>query len=403
MNKKRTVVLHIGMPKTGTTSIQKTLYNNREFLLNNYDIYYPKYINFNHWLKFGICFLNDEGAKKFIERRSINISNITELNEYARKLKELWIKEFMESDSKYFVIVSEDLISRYSFEEIYEMKQFLLNYFDEIQIVMYVRNFESYFRSQTQQFLKIYYMDLDQIKERILEVYNFQKNIQNYIDVFGIDKIFIKLFNKDKFYNGSLVQDFLKTITDHDFSILNEERENESIGQFATSLIYAYRQKYLHTKNPRYSNFLFNSYLYTSDYDIKCNFDIVLNQDETTRVNKNIDFINDLLPNENQLSHVTSSNLSTNSLFDYGQISNEFIIDLINKFELVMKKVSHNNIERYPTILNILRNLCFNTLNKYEPNQKLIDLLGIDFLIELLVEYNHACIFLESQNKLQTG
>ena len=103
-NKQKTIYLHIGMPKTGSTSIQLFLYNNRE-LLEKQGIFYPVITN-----------NNDKTNARFINFRQIilNFGNEINKNKFKNynKFFEKYYLPLIEKTDCEKIILSEEAIWR---------------------------------------------------------------------------------------------------------------------------------------------------------------------------------------------------------------------------------------------------------------------------------------------------
>lgn len=112
----RTIYLHIGPHKTGTTYIQKNLYLNKEYLKNLGYLYpEPKEII----EEFSVY------CHKELYKKPININNLLKQNNNATNN----------------IIVSFEGLSLYSKDEIFELKKHIDSYYDyNIKIIFYLRN-----------------------------------------------------------------------------------------------------------------------------------------------------------------------------------------------------------------------------------------------------------------------
>ena len=137
--KKRKLTIHIGTEKTGTTSIQTFLEIN-QIALQKQDISCPnslRYANtFNHRLAAVISYSdkrNDDNTKflfNSLDQRKKHINNIIN----ALKV------EISNNPCRNWIISSEHLQSRLrTKEEIFRLKNIFSHFFDEIKILIYIR------------------------------------------------------------------------------------------------------------------------------------------------------------------------------------------------------------------------------------------------------------------------
>ena len=138
-NKKRKLTIHIGTEKTGTTSIQRFLEIN-QLSLKNQGFNCPNSLkygdSFNHRLAAVISYndnRNDDNTKFLFE--SIN-DRRTKINYIKNALK----LEISNDPCSSWIISSEHLQSRLRTKrEIIRLKNFFSNIFDEIKILIYIR------------------------------------------------------------------------------------------------------------------------------------------------------------------------------------------------------------------------------------------------------------------------
>ena len=99
------LILHIGTGKTGSSSIQDSLGESRDILLEH-NICYPNTRPFNHIFTFVPFFLRDP-ASSFVFRRQLLPSEdkVMKIENYRK----LWVKEIRGCSKDFFIISAEDL------------------------------------------------------------------------------------------------------------------------------------------------------------------------------------------------------------------------------------------------------------------------------------------------------
>jgi hypothetical protein len=216
--------LHIGSHKTGTTSIQKALFENPS-LLKDYNLYYfsknpnltenPKH-NCNRWF--------------------------TKINpdDYSIGCTLYDMISFSDHISKFpgNVIVSAE---RFSFifleEELIKLKKCLRKYFDEIKIIVYIRRQDQYIVSHHNQAAKqplapathFYGSELSAIpihKDYFKYYLDYNERLSYYASVFGKENIIIRIFDKNNLHNHDVVSDFFNVLGIVNFK--NSINTNES-------------------------------------------------------------------------------------------------------------------------------------------------------------------------------
>lgn len=202
------LILHIGTEKTGTTSIQKFLMINRE-LLNSNNILIPKTIslpNGNHrWaptFAFDDDYEDDFTLWKFEKNKDLRKKLIDE------KLKE-FKKEISMSNANICIISSEHFSSRLTnIENIKKLKKLLSSLFDEISIVLYIRQPIEAAISLLSTAIKSGCVRKDLDLNKFSNSFNNLKIIKTWETIFSKKNFKIKLFDKVEFVNNDLIQDF---------------------------------------------------------------------------------------------------------------------------------------------------------------------------------------------------
>ncbi len=218
-NYKKKVYLHIGIGKTGTSSIQNMLVSNYEKLLQQ-GVLIPK-----SGLKYGMA--------------HHGLANLQE-DEFSKDTKEIYnaLVDEIDSSSADKVIISSELFSYVKHGYIKQIHEFLKKY--DVTIVFYVREQVKLFESGFLQNLKA---GNEQLKQNNLGkvIYNFkdfcsnlEKKDFNYLikpweETFSSKNIKARLFDQ-KINNGNICNDFVEFIDLKNISIdFPVEYTNESL------------------------------------------------------------------------------------------------------------------------------------------------------------------------------
>lgn len=129
-------LLHIGLEKTGTTSIQEFLQINRRLLLDQHRIWVPDYLGKgSQWLLAALAYDNSR-EDDLTSNLGSPASRQSKLHETRRKIT----YSVRHQPAELFCFSSEHLSSRLTTKtEIQALRHFLLGLFSEISIVIYVR------------------------------------------------------------------------------------------------------------------------------------------------------------------------------------------------------------------------------------------------------------------------
>ncbi len=215
-----TAYVHIGTVKTGTTSIQSFLVKNRDRLRQK------KYFH-------PVCCSGVESWRLF--------HLVKALDEKMRRNRFEELRLSLEGKAEEeIVLLSSECIHEflYDIEEICEFKRILKDLgFNKIFIVVYLREpFElvtSFYNTELLLRRKERYGLFETWKDAIsygLHIADHKKSIQNWGEVFGRENLIVRLFDKNEFYQGDLLKDFIHSIgLEWDDEFIVPSKENETI------------------------------------------------------------------------------------------------------------------------------------------------------------------------------
>lgn len=195
--------LHIGTCKTGTTSIQNFLLENKEELLKQ-DILYPnsmkaeKSVYHNFFYLFGCD--PDVISNELVWYDKVDRDNPSEL--LSIELDKLR-RELDNNNSKNCIISNEQLSSNLkSLEQVQKIKSITDNLFDEVEIVVYIRRPIEYYISNVS--TRILGGDINP-KEKPLSN---KTIIELWSKTYGNERIKVKIFDKNEFFENDFIKDF---------------------------------------------------------------------------------------------------------------------------------------------------------------------------------------------------
>ena len=226
------VYLHIGLHKTGTTSIQQTMYESREALLSNGINYLA--IDANHGPPI-ISMLSDAPHKDPRNvRRFVDTPAKAKIYNFLtrRQLK----RELRRNRSPKFLISGEGL-SGLKHEKILALKKMLDPYALGYRIIVYARDPYGYANSASLQRLKT--GSVLGRWDRKMPLPNHKRRIEKYIRLFGRENVDIRLFAPDRWVDKDLVSDFLVAIGEKPElrNALNVVRANQSMSHEAAMIL----------------------------------------------------------------------------------------------------------------------------------------------------------------------
>jgi hypothetical protein len=238
---KTNITIHIGLHKTGTTSIQATLFKNRDKLRKRGVSYFS--LNENHSETLYPLFLSEPHLY-----RQNRLAGIDTPQKAARKnaaTERALRRELAKNRSEHFVISGED-ISMLPKDAIVRLRDMLTPYAHSIRIVAYVREPIDVITSNVQARLR-----LGETYEQIVAAppypgYGF---IRPFIQVFGRAGVDIRIFDPARFTGGDLITDFLSAIGTDPAAARELEivRTNEAVSTEAALLINEVNKHFLQT------------------------------------------------------------------------------------------------------------------------------------------------------------
>lgn len=221
-------IVHLGMPKTGSTAIQTALAQS---------IRDPRlaYANLP-----GIC--HEEICSLFADAPERYHSNVRQglrgaaLEACNREARAALVKGFTEHHCDMELISCEGIyhLSRQGLER---LKDFLQPYFDQITVVGYVRPPRSFMESAFQELVK--YFDLDRFD--FSSIYHPYRKLEVFDQVFGRERVQLWKFDTAAFPGGDVVQDFC-----HRLGITPQAGApspvNEALSQEAVAALFAFNR-----------------------------------------------------------------------------------------------------------------------------------------------------------------
>lgn len=224
------MILHIGFPKTGTTTIQNFLYERRATLLRDKKILYPSSTP-NHSNLLITLFSKNPG--RFIANRVNGITKKRELDklidEYRTKLE----KEISEAKYDTIFFSAEGLINLNP-EGLSKLKAWASRYVDAWTIIVYVRNPVNYNVSVVQELLK-----MGKTLESLYAsppIPHYRWTLKNYSSIFGKENI--RVFDFETTVKENFIRNFCTQMSIDDvFDEFPNERYNPSMSMEAALVL----------------------------------------------------------------------------------------------------------------------------------------------------------------------
>jgi hypothetical protein len=222
---KKTLFIHIGFPKTGTSAIQKFCVNNYKILKEQFNLYYP---DFGRWVDGSHHKIAFALTENIYEQMKDEQEQIEYLEDLERKIKNSECSNILLSSECFKLYNNANFINK--FKDNYNIK-----------IICYLRRQDEYMESCYAQIVK----DITRQEKRTFEKYHkdtsnslFYSNILDHWEkLTSKDNFIIKVYDKNSFKNGSIIEDFLDifdlNISSGNFSFLSQN-VNESLSRKTT-------------------------------------------------------------------------------------------------------------------------------------------------------------------------
>ena len=207
---KKSLLLHIGAEKTGTTAIQQGLSLNRDILLKK-GYYFPSSLGESNHVRLTSYALEDHKIPEL--RLADNISSSGQLPEYRNSIYENLRNELANVNADSVIMSNEHCASRLILlSEINRLRDMLSKLFDNITIIFYIRQQESCLISNYSTAIKTGYTKLLQTPEefaKMKNMYDYNHIISKWEKFFGLENINIRIFDRNLFKNGDVLNDFM--------------------------------------------------------------------------------------------------------------------------------------------------------------------------------------------------
>lgn len=235
LNSENIVIIHAGMHKTGSSSIQKNLLSaqlNNE-LQSDIPTQYFSLGPSNHSGSLRKAYSNDPG-------NFLSVINGTETKEQFLKngiKKRSQFQTFFKVNNR--CIISGEGIIHLSFDDLLHLKEDIVAASKKVVVFIYVREAVSFMGSAFQQRLKVRYLPI--VSNTLYPKY--ENRFSNLENIFGPENIIYIPFSPEKLLGGNVVLDFFNRL-----NIPIEKSEivhaNEGMSANAVALLWCYRQVY---------------------------------------------------------------------------------------------------------------------------------------------------------------
>jgi len=226
------IYLHIGTEKTGTTSIQSFLADNRDEL-HKHKIMYSKVLGDPNNIRLSIALQDTDKIDD--SRIHAKITTKEKILNFKEELRSDLSEEIQKEKPEILIISSEHLSSRMNREkEIKRLKYFLNQFSDDITVIVYLRRQDKFFESLYSTAIKKGNVIDFSFPDKGREGQNFHYNrmLKLWENVFGFENIKVNIFEKSRLFQKDVISDFIHTLNlPIKYEKGKEKRENLSFGR----------------------------------------------------------------------------------------------------------------------------------------------------------------------------
>ena len=244
---KPKVILHVGVEKTGTTTIQEFLHLNRK-LLADQGIFFPRFMNPRNHRKLAVFCCNDNKSNQFTTINDIN--DPAKRKKWKSDFKMLFGKEMAKIYGNFgSVIFSSEHLTTLLREqrEIQYLKNFLESYASSFILILYIRRQDLLAGSMISNAAKSGHGKVLPKGREIFKrhFYNYNGLIESWSAIFGRQNIRVRIFENSQMLNGDLLQDFVQQAeVSQDERFILPGILNTSLSATAVEAAWAFNKKF---------------------------------------------------------------------------------------------------------------------------------------------------------------
>ena len=234
----KTLTLHIGTEKTGSSSIQKFLKTNQK-LLSESGTEIPKTLGDGIHYKLQLMANSDEFQDDFLR----NLGLHRDMDKRKKAIAQ-WRKEFKDeidnSTTMNWIISCETLHSRLTTEEeIEKLKTILEPLFEVINVLVYLRNPVELMTSRANEYVKSgFILEIPRPAEQQgFDICNHEHTIKTWRNRIGQGEFMPRLFDRSFLKNKDLIDDFCSCCNIDRSKLIGVQRQNSSMPYYCAKLI----------------------------------------------------------------------------------------------------------------------------------------------------------------------
>lgn len=200
-------ILHMGMPKTGTTSFQNAIFAKRDILLRDHRMMYPS-VGANHTNALCAMFLPDPRTHISVKIAGINTVEAAEelRQDYFRQVEADLVQPGWDT-----LVLSAEGLANLNRTSLSELHDWLKKWVDEIEVIYWIRHPVRFTVSVMQQMIKGGETIQGMLQDK-LPLTNYHRRIENAMLAFGDNTIRLFRFEDAVKHSDGLVAAFCEQI-----------------------------------------------------------------------------------------------------------------------------------------------------------------------------------------------
>ncbi|GAB2984802.1 hypothetical protein [Nocardioides montaniterrae] len=230
------VVIHIGMGKTGTSSLQEWFGRNRPVLADHGVLYPTTPGRFRH-VKLGLMTTPVDELNEMPAWRRMNRDDP---ERYQAEMRAATISEIRDAALPRVLLSNEGHFGS-SEAAIAELGGFLGSFASSVRVVVYLRRQDDHLLSRYQQLVKVGSTErlASRVDVDLSDLYDYAARLTTWQRVLAPDALVVRPFEREQLAGGSLQQDFLDTagIDLREDALAPVPRTNESLDAEAVELL----------------------------------------------------------------------------------------------------------------------------------------------------------------------
>lgn len=226
-------LIHIGMPKSGTSSIQAFLQQNRERISDQGLLYRRFEAGLGSQFEFAVIALSACGAEiqPQFERKILGLNTLAAQQDYSVRYAAFLDATLAEEAAHSCFVGSSEHIYAWlnSVEQIAALDQFLCARFSDVRYLLYLRNQQDHVLSSYSEAIRRGHShSLDQHLER-QGLVNHALRVDRWIKGVGRERLSLRIYAPDRLRNGDLLSDFCHQAGIVDTGLQRPGRENAAL------------------------------------------------------------------------------------------------------------------------------------------------------------------------------